>query len=118
MKFLSCLLIAAMHINLSIEYLSGELFLLIMSLSLIWMPLLVYVLLFDDVEVFKIDRKCPDYVCVKGEYQSILQKFKHYLRHENKAFQKVDWHTGGGKWLIHGTKHCKNNQWQSHGTPL
>ena len=26
--------------------------------------------------------------------------------------QKVDQHTGG-KWLIHGTKHRKDNQWQS-----
>ena len=27
-------------------------------------------------------------------------------------FQNVDQHTGG-KWLIHGTKHCKDNQLQS-----
>ena len=27
-------------------------------------------------------------------------------------FQKVDQHTGG-KWLIHGTKRCKDNQLQS-----
>ena len=84
MKILSCLLIAAMHINLSMEYLSGEFFLMIMSLSLIWMPLLVYVLVNDTEKIFKIDRKCRDYVCVKGEYQSISQK-KHYLRHENKV---------------------------------
>ena len=28
------------------------------------------------------------------------------------TFPKVDWHTCG-KWLIHGTKHCKDNQLQS-----
>ena len=31
-------------------------------------------------------------------------------------FQKVGQHTGG-KWLIHGTKHCKDNQLQSQELP-
>ena len=34
----------------------------------------------------------------------------HY--HFKLDFQKVDQHTGG-KWLIHGTKHRKDNQLQS-----
>ena len=34
----------------------------------------------------------------------------HY--HFKLDFQKVNWYTGG-KWLIHGTKHCKDNQLQS-----
>ena len=32
--------------------------------------------------------------------------------HFKLNFQKVDQHTGG-KWLIHGTKHRKDNQLQS-----
>ena len=31
------------------------------------------------------NRNGEDYVYVKGEYQSTLQKLKHYLRHENKV---------------------------------
>ena len=31
-------------------------------------------------------------------------------------FQNVDQRTGG-KWLIHGTKHCKDNQLQSMELP-
>ena len=40
---------------------------------------------------------------------SNLQTYYHF----KLDFQKVDQHTGG-KWLIHGTKHCKDNQLQSH----
>ena len=32
--------------------------------------------------------------------------------HVKLNLQKVDQHTGG-KWLIHGTKRCKDNQLQS-----
>ena len=32
-------------------------------------------------------------------------------------FQKMDQHTGG-RWLIHGTKHHKDNQWQSLEPPV
>ena len=32
-----------------------------------------------------IDKKCPDYVYVKWEYWSTMQKIKHYLRYENKV---------------------------------
>ena len=39
----------------------------------------------------------------------------HY--HFKSDFQKVDQHTGG-KWLVHGTKHCKDNLLQKPGTPL
>ena len=40
--------------------------------------------------------------------------FLHYVKltnnyHFKLDFQKVGQHTGG-KWLIHGTKHCKDNQ--------
>ena len=35
----------------------------------------------------------------------------HY--HLKLDFQKVDQHTEEGKWLIHGTKHNKDNQLQS-----
>ena len=108
MKFLSCQLIAAMYINLSMEYLSGEGFLMIISLSLIWMPLLDYVLLIDAEKIFNIDRKCQDYVCVKGEYQSISQKIKHYLRHENKVDN--DKELSSPETLTHTYKHvCKHN---------
>ena len=31
-----------------------------------------------------INRNSQDYVYVKGEYQSTMQKIKHYLKHENK----------------------------------
>ena len=37
--------------------------------------------------------------------------------HFKLDFQKMDQHTAG-KWLIHGTKHRKDNQLQSFGTPL
>ena len=37
-----------------------------------------------------------------------LQTYYHFKLY----FQKVDQHAGG-KWLIHGTKHCKDNQLQS-----
>ena len=36
--------------------------------------------------------------------------------HFKLYFQKVDQHTGD-KWLIHGTKHRKDNQLQSLGLP-
>ena len=39
---------------------------------------------------------------------SNLQTYYHFKLN----FQKVDKHTGG-KWLIHGTKHHKDNQLQS-----
>ena len=39
---------------------------------------------------------------------SNLQTYYHF----KLDFQKVDQHTGG-KWLIHGTKHRKDNQLQS-----
>ena len=39
---------------------------------------------------------------------SNLQTYYHF----KLDFQKVDQHTGG-KWLIHSTKHCKDNQLQS-----
>ena len=39
---------------------------------------------------------------------SILQIYYHF----KLDFQKVDQHTRG-KWLIHGTKRCKDNQLQS-----
>ena len=66
------------------------------------------------------NRKCQDYIYLKWEYWSTMQKVKHYLRYENKVnenqfkhdLQKVDQHTGG-KWLIHNTKHHKDNQLQN-----
>ena len=39
----------------------------------------------------------------------------HY--HFKLDFQKLDQHTGG-KWLIHGTNHCKVNQLQSLELPV
>ena len=39
---------------------------------------------------------------------SILQTHYHF----KLDFQKVKQHTGS-KWLIHGTKHCRDNQLQS-----
>ena len=36
--------------------------------------------------------------------------------HLKLDFQNVDQHTRG-KWLIHGTKHRKENQWQSRELP-
>ena len=42
---------------------------------------------------------------------STLSKLQtHY--HFKLDYQKVDQHTGG-KWLIYGTKHCKDNLWQN-----
>ena len=40
---------------------------------------------------------------------SNLQTYYHF----KLDFQKVDQHTGGGKWLIHGTKRSNDNQLQS-----
>ena len=37
--------------------------------------------------------------------------------HFKLDFQKVDQHTGG-KWLIHGTKRSKNNQFQNLKCPV
>ena len=104
------------------------------------------------------NRKCEDYVYVKGEYQSAMQKkIRHYLKDEHKVnenkilsfckdicknvitknekvaihyvklaythpyhlkldFQIIYPHTGG-KRLIHGTKHCKDNQLESQELP-
>ena len=39
----------------------------------------------------------------------------HY--HFKLYFQTVDQHTGG-KWLIHGTKHHKNNQLHNSNSPV
>ena len=39
---------------------------------------------------------------------STLQTYYHF----KLDFQKVDQHSGG-KWLMHGTKRCKDNQLQS-----
>ena len=39
----------------------------------------------------------------------------HY--HFKIDFQKVDQYTGG-KWLIHHTKHCKDNQFQTWNSPV
>ena len=39
----------------------------------------------------------------------------HY--HFKLYIQKVDQHTGG-KWLIHGSKYCKDNQLQSLNLPV
>ena len=35
---------------------------------------------FADTGVIMVNRKCQDYVYVKEEYQSTMQKMKHYLR--------------------------------------
>ena len=43
---------------------------------------------------------------------SNLQAYYHF----KLDFQKVDQHTGG-KWLIHGTKRCKDNQFQTWNSP-
>ena len=45
------------------------------------------------------------------------EKVLHYIRLTDQLsfktdFQNMDQHTGG-KWLIHSTKHCKDNQLQS-----
>ena len=42
---------------------------------------------------------------------AIMSNIKN-IYHFKLDFQKVDQHTGG-KWLIHGTKHRKDNQLQS-----
>ena len=44
---------------------------------------------------------------------SNLQTYYHF----KLDFQKVDQHTGG-KWLIQGTKRCKDNQLQSLELPI
>ena len=84
-----------------------------------------------------VNRKSQDYIFVKRKYQgtwyimiyvniicmkityiwTVLKKWKNIFWCDKftdqllfkTRFPKVDWHTGG-KWLIHGTQHCKGIQ--------
>ena len=47
---------------------------------------------------------------------SIMSNLQNHY-HFKLNFQRVDRHTGG-KWSIHGIKHCKNNQLQSLELPF
>ena len=46
-------------------------------------------------------RKYQDYVHVKGEQQSTMQKLKHYLRHENKVNENKVFHCKAQKYILY-----------------